>query len=779
MVYSRTQQLVLCALVLVASAAGVAAQFGEAVLKPGNDGSTSCDAWCKSQAGGKQYSSCQSAYDTKAQQAISCTKLAGYFRDYPQQCYCSGLIWQGVWTGTTTRKTTTSKVNNCTLLHRACTTCAYQRLPGTRNTDFTCSTCASGWRLRQDGIYKTCDCIPGMTYNSTGTSSSNWCVPCSTPYYCSGGGAANPLATPSSCPDGLVTISAGAKSETQCYTAGGFGRSTTLLSNGTAVVVSVLCPVGTYNSGGNTAGCQQCGNGLTTTAAGSTSISHDGFTTAGTSSNSSAQCDRVMPGYFIVNATYAAPCPLGSYQGSEGTVYSCNSCPFGYITRDDGAGGNAECLAPPGWELKEGAAVITECEPGFYKEGWNKNPCLACGIGLTTLKNGSVSFDQCSIKPGWGIKTFVPLEAEMCNNSRYGDPEPRSVVASARCVPCTINLFTLDVLTGNATTTGYISEQDCITKPGWGLETSGIVAMCQEGLFNEGFNRQPCRECDAGFTSVETGSDSPTACVVRSGWSVDAKSGLPKPCDAGTFGTGGTAENVGGSCTACPTGFSTQKDESVAAEECNVCAAGHGGVNCTACGHSTYSTGGQAEGTECMACAVGSVSARKAIDSAHCLAAMVDADNDYFPLSDDSHWTDDGSKNSVACSESCRTNTLCAMYRFTNGQGSPKCQLLLEVDSGSRIIAFKADRGADYALYKVPETLTVGVQVSDVGSVTPKACMAACTSSGACELVSMAAANLPDTAGPCVLYGSQLEPEWTGMYHIQGSRLYTDSLISA
>jgi hypothetical protein len=43
----------------------------------------------------------------------------------------------------------------------------------------------------------------------------------------------------------------------------------------------------------------------------------------------------------------------------------CSS--FGYITRDDGAGGNAECLAPPGWELKEGAAIITECEPGFYK----------------------------------------------------------------------------------------------------------------------------------------------------------------------------------------------------------------------------------------------------------------------------------------------------------------------------------------------------------------------------------------------------------------------------
>jgi hypothetical protein len=41
--------------------------------------------------------------------------------------------------------------------------------------------------------------------------------------------------------------------------------------------------------------------------------------------------------------------------------------PFGYITRDDGAGGNAERLAPPGRELKDGATLITECELGFYK----------------------------------------------------------------------------------------------------------------------------------------------------------------------------------------------------------------------------------------------------------------------------------------------------------------------------------------------------------------------------------------------------------------------------
>jgi hypothetical protein len=173
------------------------------------------------------------------------------------------------------------------------------------------------------------------------------------------------------------------------------------------------------------------------------------------------------------------------------------------------------------------------------------------------------------------------------------------------------------------------------------------------------------------------------------------------------------------------------------------------------------------------------VSARKATDSTRCFPDMVDASNDYFTLSDDSLWTDDNAKTSVACSEACRMSSLCAMYRFANGQDTPRCQLLLEVESGSEVIGFKADQGADYALYKIPETLAVGVLVKDAGKLTPKECMAACAASGQCEIISMVAANLPATAGPCRLFGSQLEPEWTGMYHIQGNRLYTDSLIDA
>lgn len=51
-----------------------------------------------------------------------------------------------------------------------------------------------------------------------------------------------------------------------------------------------------------------------------------------------AQCDKVLPGYYMVNSTYAAECPAGSYQDMEGTVYDCNACPYGYMTRATGTG---------------------------------------------------------------------------------------------------------------------------------------------------------------------------------------------------------------------------------------------------------------------------------------------------------------------------------------------------------------------------------------------------------------------------------------------------------
>jgi hypothetical protein len=79
----------------------------------------------------------------------------------------------------------------------------------------------------------------------------------------------NPNNTESTCPDGLTTTFLGAKSQAQCFTKPGYGRASIRISDGTILLSGVLCPVGTFNVGGNTASCQKCGVGLTTATNGS------------------------------------------------------------------------------------------------------------------------------------------------------------------------------------------------------------------------------------------------------------------------------------------------------------------------------------------------------------------------------------------------------------------------------------------------------------------------------------------------------------------------------
>jgi hypothetical protein len=48
---------------------------------------------------------------------------------------------------------------NCTPVHKACSTCRNQRVPGTKKTETLCSACKAGWKLRRDGKSKTCGAI--------------------------------------------------------------------------------------------------------------------------------------------------------------------------------------------------------------------------------------------------------------------------------------------------------------------------------------------------------------------------------------------------------------------------------------------------------------------------------------------------------------------------------------------------------------------------------------------------------------------------------------------
>jgi hypothetical protein len=206
--------------------------------------------------------------------------------------------------------------------------------------------------------------------------------------------------------------------------------------------------------------------------------------------------------------------------------------------------------------------------------------------------------------------------------------------------------------------------------------------------------------------------------------------------------------------------------------------AGRGGLNCTLCPYNTFSTGVHKRGDDCMPCADNTVSARGASHNSECLPELVDSDKDFFPLSDDSKWVDhDGVESTLECQYICNNDSSCAMFRYSTDPHARKCQLLLEVADGGQAIALKADTaGTGYGIYRVDAGLKVGVMLSDEGSKTPGECLKVCSSLNTCELASMDAVALPSSAGPCVLYGSQLDSDWVGMYHIQGSKLYADML---
>ncbi|WIA42320.1 hypothetical protein OEZ86_008334 [Tetradesmus obliquus] len=192
------------------------------------------------------------------------------------------------------------------------------------------------------------------------------------------------------CGAGLTTATNGSTSASACLAPAG-----SYLDKG----IGKLCQKGTYSTDLNAnANCVPCPDGITTAAEGSTTA---------------VACSLALKGYYIdsTNSTVAIKCPLDTYQDKEANVTSCTACPNGWKTKETGATGVAVCLAPPGFELVDGATIITACAAGSYKADWNRNPCVACGTGLITKEAGSVSKDACLVPAGYGLTSLSPMVA--------------------------------------------------------------------------------------------------------------------------------------------------------------------------------------------------------------------------------------------------------------------------------------------------------------------------------------------------------------------------------
>uniref|UniRef100_A0A383VRV3 Tyrosine-protein kinase ephrin type A/B receptor-like domain-containing protein n=1 Tax=Tetradesmus obliquus TaxID=3088 RepID=A0A383VRV3_TETOB len=696
---------------------------------------------------------------------------------------------------------------NCSRVNPHCAVCRNQRGTGT-TSQLVCSSCETGYRLRRDGSSKICDCAPGLAMDANKN-----CQPCSIGNYCPGGDASlNPNNEEADCPDGLATTFMGAKSQAQCFTQPGYGRVSVQAPDGHVTLEGVLCEVGTYNIGGNTAVCQNCGPGLTTARNGSTSASAcqapagskkdkgigklckrgtyttevnsnttcascpEGITTADEGSTSPDDCALAQKGYYINpnDATEALECPQDTYQDQEAYVTSCTPCPNGWKTEDTGATGVPLCLAPPGFELLPNASAITPCPLSSYKTEWNRNGCIQCGSGLITKEEGSVSNDACLIPAGWGLTSMSPVTAAPCEKNTFGDDTSRVVASDARCNACPGDTYTLDTLENRNRSSNelYTSDADCLVKPGWGT-TSTIPQECPVGTYNEGKNRLPCKQCGTGWTTVSTGRTSESQCVIQAGWKMGAD-GIPDPCDKGSFSTGGTEAAPNATCILCPNGWTTQTDEATREAECAVCAPGYGGSGCAQCGYGTYAAGGSSPDVACVACAAGSTSRKGASQSQQCHSTLIDARFDVFRLADEAAWSGIDAATGPACGAACTDSVTCVMYKFVAseaGQATGRCSLLNEVTaSPSHTVGFKIGNGDEYSVWGLTQSVGAALARQPSGVADEAACKDVCTAASECEVYVWQSGGSPE----CTLAASELEDSAISMFQVRGDHLFSD-----
>eukprot|EP00775_Hariotina_reticulata_P005606 gene5606-5844_t len=394
------------------------------------------------------------------------------------------------------------------------------------------------------------------------------CSPCPKGKYCP---ASKQGGTAIDCPAGLATIADAALSVVQCMTLPGYGRLLTTVNN-TVSVASQRCPTGTYNGGGNTMACQSCPPGLTTREEGATAAS---------------MC--VAPPGSFVKAGGGAKCPIGTFTTQHNTNVTCQPCGPGLSTAAEGSSSPAACIiAARGYFLKADLSIGGQdvgddgsspepfeviytaqmCPKNTYQDSESMaKSCKSCPNGLQTQLEGATGVHLCLAPPGMELKPGAAVPTAWF----HGIDTPNSNLRVAKCMACPANMVTPDVISGVSPAGGYTSSADCVNRPGHGMSAlNQISEKCEIGSWSAGLSRGECIPCPGGFTTLTEGSTSGDACVVQPGWAVSNTSGaLPAACPPGTYSIGGTPDNRYGSCTACPTGFTTQEDASTSSADCS------------------------------------------------------------------------------------------------------------------------------------------------------------------------------------------------------------------
>ncbi|XP_067672504.1 uncharacterized protein [Haliotis asinina] len=170
------------------------------------------------------------------------------------------------------------------------------------------------------------------------------------------------------------------------------------LSLGNQVFACLRCPVGTYNSAGNT--CTPCPVGQYNDVEGATSCKpcSAGQWTSRVGASSNLMC-RPQCGSGTFSATRLPPCQVCPLNTIWVNSTYCQPCGTNEITRVYGATAATQCKAqcPVGtYNAIDGYAECTPCPKNFYQDQAGQTTCKACTSNQVTAGPRSTSQSNCT-----------------------------------------------------------------------------------------------------------------------------------------------------------------------------------------------------------------------------------------------------------------------------------------------------------------------------------------------------------------------------------------------
>lgn len=314
-------------------------------------------------------------------------------------------------------------------------------------------------------------------------------------------------------------------------------------------------------------------------------------------------------------------CPRNKYQNSSTKINpECIPCPGDKLTIFPGAQEVSDCLDPclSGTFMNASSGSCMDCPIGTYMDidKHSSTRCKTCEMGKTTRSVGSKAVSDCYHCLPGKFYNSTAMMCTSCPMGKYQDE-----VNKDSCKDC-----------ANGTTTLEMSSKtllDCVKVCGLGkfLNDSNCFD-CPKNTYQDAKEHRTteCKKCGPNKITNATGQSDVSSCFVscEEGWFLEKSVSQCKKCPVGQYQDQSGQDH----CKQCPDGKSTAREGQKNVSSCTVVFCGKGqfyetsSASCKPCPYGTYQVAKNHQLENCKMCQSKKTSVNEgAEDSRECIAS--------------------------------------------------------------------------------------------------------------------------------------------------------------